>query len=457
MHLFLILIMCCVTTSDFLVSTFNLPSPLHFIPDMLSCVLILYVFIFGTRDRFQMVAPKYWLLFGALAAVIVCGVVLNGVGSGSIITGMRFYLRALPMFFLPAVMRVTDAQLKTQLKWLLGLGLLQLPVAGYQRWIIYSEDRYSGDDVRGTLLDSGILSMFLISAAIVLVGLLLKRRIGKLKFTILFFLLLLPTTINETKVTVIFLPLGLLVTLIAGADPGKRLRYAGLTLIALIGFGAIFIPVYDMLEQHNHYKIKLVDFFTNEQALKGYLTTQGRNRGTGIGGSKLSGRGDAITVPIAYLARDPVHLAFGLGFGNASPSNLGKNFEGGYFRLFHSVLVSTFPYFVLELGLFGLGLIGIMYWMIFADTLVVARQDPGLVGALAAGWTGIVAIFFLGIIYNVFYQFPSLAYLYWYFAGIICARRVALTLTSVSVPHSSARKLPAYKVTATAGDKMLSV
>ena len=46
--------------------------------------------------------------------------------------------------------------------------------------------------------------------------------------------MLLPTTINETKVTVIFLPLGLLVTLIAGAEPGKRLRYAGLTLIALM-------------------------------------------------------------------------------------------------------------------------------------------------------------------------------------------------------------------------------
>jgi hypothetical protein len=443
MQPFLILIICCVMTSDFIVLTFDLPPVLHFIPEMLSCLLIVYLFIFGTRDRFQLVAPKYWLLFAALAAVIICGIVNSGTGSGSIITGMRFYFRALPMFFLPAVLRVTDAQLKTQLKWLLGLALLQLPIAGYQRWIIYSAGRYSGDDVRGTLLDSGILSMYLISAALVLVGLLLKRRIGKLKFTILFFLMLLPTTINETKVTVIFLPLGLLVTLIAGADPGKRLRYAGLTLIALIGFGAIFVPVYDMLEEHNHYKIKLVDFFTNEQALSKYLTTQGRNRGTGIGGTKLSGRGDAITVPIAYLAHDPVHLAFGLGFGNVSPSNLGKNFEGAYYRLFHSVLVSSFPYFVLELGLFGLILISLMYWMIFADTLVVARRDPGLVGALAAGWTGIIAIFFLGITYNVFYQFPSLAYLYWYFGGLICARRVALSLNLASVPYSSARKLPA--------------
>jgi hypothetical protein len=355
---------------------------------------------------------------------------------------MRFYLRALPMFFLPAVMRATDAQLKTQLKWLLGLGLLQLPIAGYQRWIIYSAGRFSGDDVRGTLLDSGILSMYLIAAVLILVGLLLKHRIGKLQFTILFFLLLLPTTINETKVTVIFLPLGLLVTLIAGAEPGRRLRYAALTMIALIGFGAIFVPVYDMLEEHNHYKVKLVDFFTNEQVLNKYMVAQGRNHGTGIGGTKPSGRGDAIMVPLAYLARDPVDLAFGLGLGNASPSNLGKNFEGAYFRLFRSVLISSFPFFVLELGLLGVMLIGLMYLMIFADTLAVARQDPGLVGALAAGWTGIIAIFFLAMWYNVFYQFPSLAYLYWYFAGLICARRVALSIKA-SVPFSAVRKLPA--------------
>jgi hypothetical protein len=437
---FILVVICCVMSSDFLALTLNLPPILHFIPEALSGILVVYVFIAGTRDRFRMVAPKYWLAFGALAVVILCGVINNGTGSGSIITGMRFYLRALPMFFVAAVAPVTDVQLKRQLKLLLGLALIQLPVAGYQRWVIYSLDRYSGDDVRGTLMDSGILSMFLISAVLVIVGLLLKRRIGKLSFTLLFFLLLLPTTINETKVTVLFLPLGLLVTLIIGAEPGKRLRYAGLTLIALIGFGAIFVPVYDMLEQHNHYKVKILDFFTNEQELDKYLVAHGRNRGTGIGGTKVSGRGDAIMVPLAYLARDPVDLAFGLGLGNASPSNLGKNFEGSYYRLFRSVLVTSFTYFVLELGLMGVMLIGFIYWMIFSDSLVVARVDGGLVGALAAGWTGVIAIFFLGILYNLYYQFPSVSYLFWYFTGLICARRVALGLEGAGVPvsHSAA-------------------
>jgi hypothetical protein len=426
--------MCLVTTSEFIVQLLDLPPILHFIPEMLSVVLIVYIVVAGTRDRFELVASKYWFAFAALAVVMLCGVVNSGTGSGPIITGMRFYFRALPMFFLAAVAPVSDDQLRKQLKLMLALGLLQLPVAIYQRWVIYSLDRFSGDDVRGTLLDSGILSMYLICAALIVVGMMLKRRIGKLWFTALFFLLLFPTTINETKVTVIFLPLGLLVTLIIGAEPGKRLRYGALTMIALIGFAAIFIPIYDMLEEHNHYKVKIVDFFTNQQQLDRYLVAQGRNRGTGIGGRKLSGRGDAVMVPIAYLSKDPVNLAFGLGLGSVSPSNLGKNFEGSYYRLFRSVTITSFSFFLLELGFFGVALICVLYWMIFADSIAVARYAPGISGALAAGWTGVVAIFFLGMIYNVFYQFPSVIYLFWYFTGVISARRVAMNLRPTASP-----------------------
>jgi hypothetical protein len=283
-------------------------------------------------------------------------------------------------------------------------------------------------------MDSGILSMFLVSTVLVIVGLLLRRRISKTWFAVLFFLLLLPTTINETKVTVIFLPLGLLVALIIGAEPGKRLRYAGLTLIALIAFGAIFVPIYDMLEEHNHYKVKIIDFFTNTEEMDKYLVAHGRHSGAGIGGTKLSGRGDSIMIPTAYLARDPVDLAFGLGLGNASPSNLGKNFEGTYYRLFRSLLVTSFAFYLIELGLIGVILIGFLYWLMFSDCVAVARSDDSLMGGVAVGWTGVVAVFALASVYNVSYQFPSLSYLYWYFTGAICARRVALNLARARPP-----------------------
>jgi hypothetical protein len=198
MQAIVLLIICCVTLNDFLVKLFDLPTVVHFLPEVLSGIVVLYVAIAGTRDRFRLVAPKYWLAFGAFAVLIVCGVVNNGTGTGPMLSGMRFYLRAVPLFFLPAVLPTSEQQLKRQLNLLLALAFLQLPIALYQRWIVLSEGRYTGDSVQGTLMDSGILSIFLICVVLVLTGLLLKRRIGKLKYAVLVALVLIPSVIYET-------------------------------------------------------------------------------------------------------------------------------------------------------------------------------------------------------------------------------------------------------------------
>jgi len=147
---------------------------------------------------------------------------------------------------------------------------------------------------------------------------------------------------------------------------------------------------------------------------------------TGVGTAKDVRRGDAVVVPLQFLSTDPARLAFGLGLGSVSPSNFGKNFEGPYFQLFKQFLIMSFVFFVLEFGVLGVLMIGALFWMVFADTLVVAREDDSLVGALAAGWTGVVSVFGLGIGYTLLHQFTSMTYLYWYFAGIICARRAWL-------------------------------
>jgi hypothetical protein len=425
---FIYSIFCCVTLSDFIVLRFKLPPILRFLPELFSALVILCVLVAGTRDRFRFVASKYWLIFIAIAAVVLCGVINGDSGPGPLISGLRFYFRAAPMFFLPMVLPMSEDRLGRQLKLLLGIGLLQIPVTIAQRYIIMAAERHSGDDVRGTIMDSGVLSMFLICGALVLTGVMLKRRIGAYRYALVFLLLLFPTTINETKVTVLFVPMGLLVTLILGAEQGKRLRYAGLAFAVLIVFGSIFVPVYNKMEEGMKSKVDIVDFFTNEQTLDRYLVSQKNSRGIGIGSAKVAHRGESISIPLKYLAnKGPVSLAFGLGLGNASPSQSGKNFEGEYFPLFAGILTISFATFVLEFGLFGVLLILLLNWLIFVDSLVVARRDNSLTGALATGWSGVVAIFMVAIFYNNFHFFPSVTYLYWYLSGVICARRVALS------------------------------
>jgi len=425
MQAIVLLIICCVTLNDFFVKLLGLPTVVHFLPEVLSGIVVLYVAIAGTRDRFRLVAPKYWLAFGAFAFLIVCGVVNNRAGAGPMLSGMRFYLRAIPLFFLPAVLPTSEQQLKRQLNLLLALAFLQLPIALYQRWLVMSEGRYTGDSVYGTLMDSGILSIFLICVVLVLTGLLLKRRIGKLKYAVLVVLLLIPSAINETKATLILLPVGLMVTLIMAGEPGKRLRYAGLALLGLVAFVAFFVPVYNMLEEHNPYKNEkdVAEFFTNQERLSRYMSSDV----SGVGTTKDVRRGDAIAVPLRFLSRDPAQLAFGLGIGSVSPSTFGKNFQGPYFQLFKQFLITTFTFFLLEFGVFGVTMIAVLFWLVFTDTIAVARIDDSLAGAVAVGWTGVVALVALGMVYTIFHEFVSVNYLAWYFSGVICARRLSLT------------------------------
>ncbi len=437
MQQLILVILCCVVLWDPIVQSLELPSFARFLPEALSVLVMLYVLIAGTRDRFRLVAPKYWLVFAALALVILAGIINSNPGAGPLISGLRLYLRALPLFFLAAAFPMTDQQLATQLKVLLGLALVQLPFSLYQRWVVMSEGRYSGDFVTGTLLDSGIESMFLICAALVLTGLLLKHRIGGVRFLLMFLLILFPTTINETKVTAIFLPLGLLVTLFVGAEPGKRLRYAGIAAALLIVFGAIFVPIYNKMEEHDPDRVDIVDFFTDPQKLDRYLAAHGNLAKTGIGGTKEAHRGQALDETFGYLAKDPVRLAFGLGLGNVSPSQAGKEFEGSYYQLFRNLLVSSFIYFVLELGVLGVLLIGVLLWMVFSDSLAVARADDSLTGALGAGWTGVVAIFAIGMVYDNYHFFAAPTFLYWYFSGVVCARRMALRYSSARIPRTA--------------------
>jgi hypothetical protein len=161
----------------------------------------------------------------------------------------------------------------------------------------------------------------------------------------------------------------------------------------------------------------------------------------GIGTVAPLRRGDALKVPVEYLARDPIRLAFGLGLGNASKSNLGTAFTGNYYGLFQSFVILSFTVFILELGLLGTALVFLLYWLIFRDSVAVARSDPGLVGSIAVGWIGTVVIITMATFYTDIHVFASLSYLFWYFSGIIAARRMNLAVElSRSADYRLARR-----------------
>ena len=82
MQFFPLLIICTVMLNDFLVKLLNLPTVLHFLPEVLSGLVVVYVAAAGTRNRFRLVQSKYWIIFAAFSVIILFGIINNPPGSG---------------------------------------------------------------------------------------------------------------------------------------------------------------------------------------------------------------------------------------------------------------------------------------------------------------------------------------------------------------------------------------
>jgi hypothetical protein len=411
-----------------------LPSLFNYLPEILALVACAAVVLVGVQTRFRYVRPIYWLVFSALALVTVCGAVVNSLEPGPMFAGIRTYLRAVPFFFLPAVLLFTERQVRTQLLVLLAFCAVQAPLAWAQRLGPLSNEYTGGDSVIGSVMDSGILSMFLIGAACVLTACYLRRRISFLPYLVLLLLCLAPTTMNETKVTLVMLPVALMVTFYAGSARGTRLKNMLLGLILIAGFLAVFIPIYDYFIAPK-WGYGILDFLTMEGRVERYLTT-GAEVGVQEGVGRAPGRLDGVFVAFSELSKDPTQLVFGYGIGNASDSALGAQFSGAYLETFAPFPATTLTVLLLELGVLGLALVLFLHWLIFLDSLAIARRDPGILGAVAMGWTGVTAVLIIGFPYVGIVTFPAMSYLFWYFSGLLAAARMR-SAVSAEIPHGS--------------------
>ncbi len=397
-----------------------LPGPAAYVAEMLSGLALGYVVLAGVRTRFQFVRPAYWIVFGMLVITIALGAVVNEVAAGPVFAGIRTYLRAIPWFFVPAVFALTNRQLRTQLGALAVIALIQLPLAIEQTLKTTSRGfGFTGDFTSGTLTLSPTLTIFLVSGACILAALVARRFLSFGQFIVLFLLLLFPTTINETKVTLVILPVGCVVALLAAAKPGQRLKYALVASSLVAIFAGIFFPIYDHLIQQREYGMPIGEMLTDPARLERYLWQK-----TDVGTRGEVGRVDAVVVPLRIVTVDPVHAGFGYGIGNASDSALGPGFTGRHALIFGSFTATSFGRIVIELGLFGMALVACLLALILRDSLVVARRQRDLFGALAAGWAGVTVVFAAVIPYTQVIAMPSLSFLFWYLSGLVAAARM---------------------------------
>jgi hypothetical protein len=252
---------------------------------------------------------------------------------------------------------------------------------------------------------------------------------GRLKLTALVVLaawLIIPTTINETKATVLLLPVALLVPALLIPHGQRLLR----KLVPIAGFGLLagvaFVIIYNGLIQYGNYGDDLGTFFTSGD-VRYYLYTGAANTD-----QPYVGRFDSIEIALKYTSQDHLKLAFGYGAGNVSESFL-PEFAGRYADYFVRLGVgqTQVTTFLWEVGVAGLLTYLFFFYLVARDSLTLARSsDPA--AYLGQVWTVAMIIATFGLVYKAVFSMNDFGYLFWYFSGVVASRAVVVRQSASS-------------------------
>ena len=236
------------------------------VPEVFSILITIIVVIRAVLYKTVALDKKYVLFFSAFVIHVIIGIIVNQVPAGAIIAGLRMYFKFVPLFLLPAVYDFSDQQIKKQLKFLLLLAVLQCPLAIFQR-LVQFRDLASGDAIAGTFAAAPILSIYMICAIAVLLGFFLNEEIKPKLFLMILAVLFIPTAINETKATVILLPIALIIPVLFAPRHKSKLKMVvtiwTLTAMLLVGFNFMYSQFYAK-------RSDVFEFYTSDQ-VKTYL------------------------------------------------------------------------------------------------------------------------------------------------------------------------------------------
>jgi hypothetical protein len=289
----------------------------------------------------------------------------------------------------------------------------QSPLAAYQRFVQYAASMHTGDPIRGMATSSSSLTLVMLGAIAVFVTLYLYRKIRLTVLLAVIAVYFLPTTLNETKGTVLILPIALLAPAFfmpRGLGAFRRMiPVAGIGTLALFAY----VLVYNSLITYSQYGHSIGSFF-GKGYVEGYVYT-----GAAEGEGRYVGRVDSVDIALKTLSKDGLALAFGLGAGNVSTSSL-PGFDGAYASYYDrfGVDVTQVSYFLWEIGLVGLGAYLFLYWIVFRDARFLAKTD-GPFAIYGTVWATMLIIMTMALMYKAVFTINEIAYLFWFFSGVV--------------------------------------
>lgn len=354
--------------------------------DLVLALLAAYVLLrFLVSGRLTHIRLRYWLAFLAFAYVVISGILINGISPEVAFAGLRTYFKYVPLFLLPALYdwREIDARLISF--GVVGLCLLQVPLVIYQRFFLYSEFA-TGDVVVGTQSVPAANTLLSMTAILILFSAYLTKALRPQVAIVLVCACFVPAILNETKVTPMFLVLGVLALLLAHRGsiavrhvPAVAALLGVMTLGFLFGYDVLYgeksggyLNVVTSKERAlDSYNFKGINAKSLKQSVRNPslvakpLTKEGAD-GDLLDEEAAVGRLDSIRLPFVVLYPDePLKLLFGLGVGNML-STFGSG--GEYLFIKHRYAGGHTE---LSLLLWETGLLGTLCFLVFLIMLAV--------------------------------------------------------------------------------------
>jgi hypothetical protein len=405
-----------------IVSTGVIPRAFSWTPEIFSGIALLVVCTHIARKRIIFIPTRYVIIFSFLIAFFVLGIVVNQVQPGAVFAGIRKYFRYAPFFLLPLVYQFDDKEFGNFVKMLLVFSFLQLPVAIYQKLVLYKINP-TGDVIEGTVLGSGHLAVFLICVISMVLAYYLKERISFYKAFIFIVVLFLPVAITEATASIFLLPLAFIIPVIFLKGNKRKIRPRMPVILVGVTIFISFIAIYN-LQYSSRWDGSILNAIFQGKATESLYKGATEENTADIPGHAMReiGRVDSMILPIKILSKKGVVVLYGTGLGNASATF--SNLLGGEYSWVveeYGADFTTVGNLLWEIGVIGVLFVITLLIMIFRDAMRL-RGNQGTPGAIALGWLGVISVITVSMFYTNLVSHNVVSFLVWFFSGYIISK-----------------------------------
>ncbi|MBD3414378.1 MAG: hypothetical protein GF421_08115 [Candidatus Aminicenantes bacterium] len=399
------------------------PRELTWFPEVISIGFLFYILVRLAKGNDLIPILKQTHLVLLFLVFTLFGILINRVDLAVAAAGVRNNLKYMPLFFLPFFYKFDQNFLKKLLSLMFIAALIQFPVVIIQRIVFQTS---SGDPIGGTLgaNSSGILSVFLCIALVFWSFFFIKNNIRSLLYILLSAMLIIPMGLNETKVVFFLLPIAFVCVFLFTKNKKKHLKKITVVFLCFC-LGMLLIgSLYNILyveedlgpngEKLKPSRKKIGEYYNPQRFMQV------------ISGNKVRISGSLNRLPQVIFAfdqikKDPVHLLFGVGAGNASDSFF-EPAKGKYYQKYGELNIGNnlLSRMLWEYGLAGSLLFFSIYALFFVKGWRI-RTSESLFGVAVSGFLVLIVIYLITSIYFNTMLMNLFGFLFWFLGGFLLA------------------------------------